>query len=193
MADVVAHPTREEYLNAITVGERRPHNDTIYLAPYDSAWSSRFLALATLIRNALAEKVLLLEHVGSTSVPGLAAKPVIDMVLAVSDSCDEAAYVSPLERQGFVLTIREPDWFGHRLLRTPEFEGNLHVFSTGCPEIDRMVAFRDQLRASNGDRRLYEETKRELAERTWKHIQDYADAKTQIVSRILAGEGAHEI
>ena len=185
-------PTRHEYLDAVTVGERRPHNDTIYLAPYDPAWPSRFLSLAALIRNALAGEVLLLEHVGSTSVPGLAAKPVIDMVLAVSDSSDEAAYVPPLERRGFVLRIREPEWFEHRMLKTPEVDGNLHVFSAGCEEIGRMLAFRDRLRAHDGERRLYEEKKRELAARVWSDVQDYADAKTQIVRRILTGEEARD-
>ncbi len=179
-------PKTEEYLLATTVGERVPLNDTIHLAPYDPGWPSQFSLLADRVRAALAEKVLLLEHVGSTSVPGLCAKPVIDMVLAVCNSADEPSYVPPLEQHGFVLRIREPDCFEHRLLKTPEIDGNLHVFSMGCEEIDRMVAFRNWLRTHDEDRRLYEKTKRELAARTWRHVQNYADAKSEIIRQILA-------
>lgn len=178
--------TTDEYLLAVTVGERRALNSTIYLAPYDSSWPSQFSLQANRIREALSKKVLLLEHVGSTSVPGLSAKPVIDMVLAVSNSADEPSYVPPLEEQGFVLKIREPGWFEHRLLKAPDIDGNLHVFSVGCEEIDRMLAFRDWLRVHDDDRRLYEQRKRELAARTWKHTQNYADAKSQVVQEILA-------
>jgi GrpB-like predicted nucleotidyltransferase (UPF0157 family) len=145
-----------------------------------------FLLQANRIRDALSEKVLLLEHVGSTSVPGLSAKPIIDMVLAVSDSADEPSYLVLLEEQGFALRLRGPEWFEHRLLKAPHIDGNLHVFSFGCEEINRMLAFRDWLRVHDDDRRLYEEKKRELAARTWKHIQDYADAKSEVVRQILA-------
>ena len=176
----------DEQLLAITVGEREPLNSTIYLAPYDPDWPSMFLRQANRIRDVLSEKVLLLEHVGSTSVPGLSAKPTIDMVLAVSNSADEPSYVPPLEEQGFVLRIREPDWLEHRLLKAPDIDGNLHVFSVGCEEIDRMLAFRNWLRVHDDDRRLYEEAKRELAARTWKHTQNYADAKSEVVQEILA-------
>ena len=178
--------TTDEYLLAVTVGKREPLNSTIYLAPYDPDWPSQFSLQARRIRDALSEKVLLLEHIGSTSVPGLSAKPVIDMVLAVSNSADEPSYVPPLEQQGFVLRIREPDWFEHRLLKAPNIEGHLHIFSVGCEEIDRMLAFRDWLRVRDDDRRLYEETKRKLAARTWKHAQNYADAKSEVVQEILA-------
>jgi GrpB-like predicted nucleotidyltransferase (UPF0157 family) len=108
------------------------------------------------------------------------------MVLAVSNSADEASYVPPLEEQGFVLRIREPDWFEHRLLKAPDLDGNLHVFSVGCEEIDRMLVFRDWLRVHDDDRRLYEETKRDLAARTWRHTQNYADAKSEVIQEILA-------
>jgi GrpB-like predicted nucleotidyltransferase (UPF0157 family) len=99
--------TTEEYLAAVTNGPREPLNGTIHRAPYDPVWASSILLLAGRIRAALAERVLLLEHVGSTSVPGLAAKPVIDRVLAVSDSADELAYVPLLQNQGFALRLRE--------------------------------------------------------------------------------------
>ena len=177
---------REDYLDAVTIGERKPHNATIHLVSYDPNWPAQFSILADRIRSALGEKVLLLEHVGSTSVPGLSAKPIIDMVLAVANSADEPSYVPPLETSGFMLRIREPDWFEHRLLRAPEIEGNLHVFSFGCEEIERMIKFRDWLRAHDEDRRRYEQAKRELAARTWEHVQNYADAKSEIIRQILS-------
>jgi GrpB-like predicted nucleotidyltransferase (UPF0157 family) len=176
----------EEYLAAVTVGERKPLNSTIHLAPYDPRWPSEFTQIASRIRASLGNKVLLLEHVGSTSVPGLSAKPLIDIVLAVADSADESSYVPSLEAENFVLRIREPSWFQHRLFKTPHADGNLHVFSAGTEEIGRMLTFRDWLRIHEEDRVRYEEAKRALAARTWKHVQDYADAKSEIVQEILA-------
>ena len=179
-------PLTEEELIAVTVGERRPLNGTILLAPYDPAWSSVYAAKAQAIRGALGNTVLLLEHVGSTSVPELAAKPVIDMVLAVADSTDEAAYVPALEAIDYTLHVREPVWYEHRLLKAPGFAGNLHVFSHGCAGIKQMLLFRDWLRTHPEDRILYESTKRALAARVWKYTQNYADAKSDVVQAILA-------
>jgi GrpB-like predicted nucleotidyltransferase (UPF0157 family) len=179
-------PMTEDQIIAVTVGERRPFNSTVYLAPYDPAWPSLFARLEKQIREALGDGVLLLEHVGSTSVPGLSAKPIIDMVLAVADSSDEAAYVRALEEKGYTLRIREPDWYEHRLLKSPEIQGNLHVFSEGCEEIEQMLLFRDWLRSHADERLLYEETKRQLAGRTWKYRQNYADAKAAVVHEILS-------
>ena len=127
-----------------------------------------------------------MEHVGSTSVPGLAAKPIIDIVLAVADSTDEAAYVGRLERHGFTLRIREPDWFEHRMLKGTDIKANLHVFSEGCQEVKRMLAFRDWLKTHTDDRELYEKRKHHLARQTWKYTQHYADAKTEVVEEILS-------
>ncbi len=160
-------PLTEEQIIAATVGERQPLNSTIYLAPYDPAWPSIFSRLEKPIHEALGDDLLLLEHVGSTSVTGLSAKPIIDMVMAVADSSDESSYVKPLEEKGYTLRIREPDWYEHRLLKPPDVQGNLHVFSDGCEEIEQMLLFRDWLRNHADDRLLYEETKRELAARSW--------------------------
>jgi GrpB-like predicted nucleotidyltransferase (UPF0157 family) len=179
-------PVTEEQIISATIGPRQPLNSTIYLAPYDPAWPSFFIQLKEQIQAALGDAILLLEHVGSTSVPGLSAKPIIDMVMAVADSSDEAAYVKPLEDKGYTLRIREPDWYEHRLLKTPKIAGNLHVFSAGCKEIEQMLLFRDWLRDHADDRSLYEATKRELAARTWKYTQNYADAKSEVVQEILA-------
>jgi len=188
-------PTTDEYLASVTVGERKRHDATIHLAPYDPRWPSMFAGAAERIRSALGERASSVEHVGSTAVPGLAAKPIIDMVLVVEDSADEGSYVPSLEALGFVLRVREPDWFRHRLLvlesRQPKWQ--LHVFSVGCGEVDRMLAFRDWLRTHDDDRQRYEAAKLELAARTWKHVQHYADAKSGVIREILgrAVEGTH--
>jgi aminoglycoside phosphotransferase (APT) family kinase protein len=158
----------------------------VALAEYDLGWPARYARQEQLIRRALGDRALVLEHAGSTSVPGLAAKPRIDVVLAVADSTDEASYVSELEEAGFVLRLREPEWHEHRLLRRADEEVNLHVFTAGSPEIGRMLHFRDRLRANADDRMLYERTKRELEQRAWRYTQEYADAKSAVVEAILA-------
>jgi GrpB-like predicted nucleotidyltransferase (UPF0157 family) len=119
-------------------------------------------------------------------VPGLVAKPVIDILLVVSASADEAASVPVLQSAGYLLRIREPNWFEHRMFKGPGADINLHVFSSGCPEIDRMLLFRDWLRSNTADRDLYARTKLALAEKDWEHLQDYADAKNAVVQEILA-------
>jgi GrpB-like predicted nucleotidyltransferase (UPF0157 family) len=178
-------PSTEEQILAATVGNRAPLNKTIDLEPYNPEWPRLYAKLERQIREALGANALMIAHVGSTSVPGLSAKPVIDVVLEVPDSADEGSYVPPLERLGYVLRIREPDWFEHRLLKPSTIDGNIHVFSRACAEIDRMLAFRDWLRTNDDDRKLYERTKQELAARTWKYMQNYADAKSDVVGEIL--------
>jgi GrpB-like predicted nucleotidyltransferase (UPF0157 family) len=140
----------------------------------------------TRIRSILGDRVVRIEHVGSTSVPDLPAKPVVDIALEVPDSANESAYVSELEAAGYVLRIREPEWFEHRLFKAPHSEVNLHVFTAGCTEVDRMLLFRDWLRTNASDRELYAAAKRELAARDWKYMQQYADAKTAVVHEIMS-------
>ena len=178
-------PMTEDQILAVTIGELQPLNSTIYLAPYDPAWPSLFKQLKKRIEEALIDTVLVLEHVGSTSVPRLSAKPVIDIVLAVADSSDEASYVHQLEKTGFKLRIREPEWYQHRLLKFSDPDANLHVFSDGCEEIDQMLLFRDWLRDHADDKLRYEQKKRELAGRTWQYTQNFADAKSEVIQQIL--------
>src|SRR5579872_6581261 len=165
-------PVSDEALAAITVGEVVVHDAPIELAEPDPAWPAHYEREAARIAGALGPHAVRLEHVGSTSVPGLAAKPIIDIVLVVPDSADEPAYVPALEGAGYVLRIREPDWYEHRLFKGPDTSINLHVFSAGCPEIDRMLLFRNWLRGNTADRQLYERTKRELARQDWKYTQN---------------------
>ena len=182
----MSQATSEEAMRAVTIGDLVVLNGPVELARYDPAWPARFQQEAERIRIALGDRVRLLEHVGSTSVPGLSAKPIIDIVLAVRDSSDEPDYVPPMEAAGYVLRIREPEWFEHRLFKAPDMDVNVHVFTEGEQEIERMLAFRDWLRTNDDERDLYERTKRELASRTWKYVQHYADAKTEVVEGIIA-------
>lgn len=182
------HPelTSEEELQKTSVGAVLWHDAPITPAEYDPGWPLLFGHEADRVRAALGDKALRIEHVGSTSVPGLAAKPIIDMVLAAADSADEPEYVPSTEAAGYVLRIREPGWFEHGLFRGPETNINLHVFTEGAAEIDRMVRFRDWRRAHDEDRDRYESVKRDPARRRWRHVQHYADSKTTVISEIMA-------
>ncbi|NNH74208.1 GrpB family protein [Nocardia uniformis] len=183
----------DDDLAAATIGELKPYAIQVVLEDYNPRWPNWYAAEAASVRDALGSLVLRLEHTGSTSVPGLAAKPVIDILLAVPDTTDEAAYIPALEGIGYTLRIREPHWYEHRcLIRRVEdgapYNVNLHVFSPelAAVEIERMLAFRDRLRTHDGDRAYYDATKRELAQRSWKYVQHYADAKSDVVEAIMA-------
>jgi len=179
-------PLTEEQIRAAWVVERPVHDAPIHLAEYDPEWPALFRREEERVRRALGEKVLRLEHIGSTSVPGLAAKPIIDICLVLADTSDEAGYVPALEAAGYTLWIREPDWFEHRLLKGPDTDVNLHVYPEGCQEIERYLLFRDRLQSNAADRELYERAKRELARRRWKYVQNYADAKSEVVEAIIS-------
>ncbi len=160
-------------------------NGRVRLSEYDPKWPYLFRREDGRVRAALGDRVLLFEHIGSTAVPGLAAKPCVDLLLLVADSSDEAAYLPDLEAAGYPLVIREPDWYEHRVFRGSEVNINLHVFSRGCEEAERMRRFRDLLIADADARERYTAVKRELVGRTWDRIQDYADAKSDIVRQLL--------
>jgi len=177
--------SRDEEIESVYVGGAKPSSYPIKLVDYDPEWPQQYAKEADRVRAALGDKVIQLEHVGSTSVPGLPAKPILDMLLVVADSADEPSYVPAMQAAGFVLTIREPKWFQHRVFKGPAADLNLHVFSRGCEEIPRMLAFRDHLRRNAADRELYANAKRDLAKKTWKYVQHYADAKTEVVREIL--------
>ena len=188
--DDVAAYDRE--LAEVTIGGPRPLVGPVEIHDYDPDWPRLYEREEERICAALGDRVIRIEHVGSTAVPGLPAKPLIDMVLEVADSANEAAYVPPLEAAGYSLRIREPDWYEHRVLKGPDTDVNVHVFSAGCEEVDRMLLFRDWLRGNAADRELYAVKKRELAGREWKYMQQYADAKTSVVHEIMARATAEE-
>ena len=171
---------RNAYLDAVLIGGREPAN--IVVSDYDVAWPARFQALADRVKGALGDQVRRLEHIGSTSVPGLAAKPIIDMLLIVDVVEDEAAFVPPLVAAGFELRVREPD---HRMFRTPQRDMHLHVYAPGRAEERDYLDLRDWLRVSTEDRTRYETVKRHLAQQHWDDMNDYADAKTDVVLDIL--------
>ena len=177
-------PSNDDALRAVTVGPLTAHNDTVLLVDYDPTWPAIFAAEQQRILEALGDTAVAVEHVGSTAVPGLMAKPIIDVVLVVLDSTDESGYVPALEDIGYALRIREPDWFEHRLLKREHPAVNLHVFSAGTSEITRMLRFRDHLRRHPADRERYAAEKRQLAQRTWRYVNDYADAKDDVIAMI---------
>lgn len=128
----------------------------------------------------------MLEHIGSTSVPGLVAKNIIDILLVVADSSDESSYLPDLEEAGYRLTIREPEWHQHRLFKGPDININLHVFTIGSPEIERHLLLRNWLRMNPKERELYSETKNKLASQKWHYVQNYADAKSTVIEEMIS-------
>jgi GrpB-like predicted nucleotidyltransferase (UPF0157 family) len=153
----------------------------------DPVWPHVYAGLADRIIAVLGDDALSIEHIGSTSVPDLAAKPVIDIDLIVADSRDEQAYVPALEQHGFVLVVREPWWYEHRCLRHHNPAGNLHVFSPGNPEAERHRIFRDWLRNHAEDRTLYQAAKTLAADNTRSvdgHTMDYNGRKEDVVREI---------
>jgi GrpB-like predicted nucleotidyltransferase (UPF0157 family) len=174
-------------LASVTVGGRPKRlSNRIEIREYDPGWPALYEREEIRIRSVLGDRVIRVEHAGSTSVPGLPAKPIVDIVLEVPDSAAEPDFVPDLEAAGYVLRIREPEWFEHRLFKGPDTNVNLHVFTAGCAETDRMLLLRDWLRTNAADRELYAAAKRELAARDWTYVQEYADAKTGVVAEIVS-------
>ncbi|MEQ8635487.1 GrpB family protein [Gimesia maris] len=157
----------------------------IELVEYNTCWPERFEHHAEKIRDVLGDQALTIEHIGSTSVPGLAAKPIVDLLLVVVDSSDENAYLPQLLSAGYELRVREPDFQEHRMFRTPARDVHLHLFSEGSPEIIRLLMFRDWLRSCPEDRQRYEQVKRELVQKSWPDMNAYAAAKSSVIEQIL--------
>jgi GrpB-like predicted nucleotidyltransferase (UPF0157 family) len=180
-----------EQIQASSVEPIQPLTSPITFVDADPEWAAWYAREEARIRSVLGDRVVRIEHTGSTSVAGLAAKPVIDITMTVADVNDEAAYVPDLEAAGYRLVIREqePDWYDHRVFKGPDTNINLHTFSAGCVELERMVGFRDWLRIHDEDRARYEATKRDLLKRDWQFVQDYADAKSEVVEAIAARAG----
>ncbi|MDQ3897235.1 MAG: GrpB family protein [Actinomycetota bacterium] len=155
------------------------------IVEYTAAWPRRFEVERRRIRAAIGPVARAVEHVGSTAVPGLAAKPIVDILVTVGDPGDEQAYVPQLEAAGYVLRVREPD---HRMFRTPERDVHVHVWAEGSDEARKVLAFRDRLRADERDRAEYERTKRALAGRC-RDVNYYARAKGPVIADILERSG----
>jgi GrpB-like predicted nucleotidyltransferase (UPF0157 family) len=182
-ADAPAPPGESPWVHGV-----EPSTEIAIVAP-DPRWPTVFAQLERRIRVALGERALSVSHVGSTSVPGLPAKPVIDIDLIVADSADEAAYLAPLEAAGFTLRVREPWWYEHRCLALADPRCNLHVFSPESPEAARHAIFRDWLREHPDDRDLYGEAKIEAADaatRAGEHVMQYNARKQAVIREIYA-------
>jgi GrpB-like predicted nucleotidyltransferase (UPF0157 family) len=161
-------------LDRVLIGGRERRE--IVIAPYDPAWPERFAVERARIAAALGERALRIEHIGSTSVPGLAAKPIVDILVEVAtlDGID-------LAPAGYVLRVRED---GHLMFRTPELDVQVHIWPTDSPDLERHIVFRDRLRASPEDRAAYEALKRELATHDWPDLNHYAEAKGPLIREI---------
>lgn len=163
-----------------------PIDGRVALVAYDPAWIQMYEDEAAIVRRALGAKALRVEHIGSTAVPGLIAKPCIDILLAVADSADEDAYLPEMDAAGFVLRMRHPEWNEHRVFKSERINVNLHVWSMGSAEIDRHLAFRDWLRAHPEDRDAYADAKRRIAAEHIGTMSDYSAMKDEIVAQITA-------
>lgn len=185
----------EAEIAAARVPGRTPSAPVVVVAP-DPTWPAAFEVVRRRLTSALGDRALAVEHVGSTSVPGLWAKPVIDVDLTVADSADEAAWLPDLEAAGFELRVREPDWEEHRALKGHDPETNVHVFSPGAREPRRHLVFRDWLRSHEADRAAYAEVKREVAARGFSDGMLYNNEKAWVVydlyERIFAADPHHE-
>jgi GrpB-like predicted nucleotidyltransferase (UPF0157 family) len=170
-------------LDAALIGGREKAK--IVIADYDARWPTVFEGERDRIRHALGDLALRIEHIGSTAVPGLAAKPIIDVLVAVEDP-DDGAILRAMESAGYALRVREP---GHRMFRTSARDVHVHVWGAEDPEIELYLAFREQLRRSVDDRRAYELLKRDLAAREWADMNEYAYAKGELIGTILARAG----
>ena len=179
-------PLSDETLAAFLV--HGPRAVWVELSEYDPAWAERFEARAAELRAVLGDRARLVEHIGSTSVPWLAAKPIVDIVVGIDDPDDEPAYLYVLEAVGYELRVSEP---GHRCLRAgePDEPVNLHCYPPEDAEVRKYLAFRDRLRADESDRALYESTKRSLADREWPDMNYYAEAKGPTIAEILVRAG----
>ena len=175
----------DEYIQKVVVSGKVEHNQTIVLKPYDENWSILFEREKQRISTILKDKALMIEHIGSTSVPGLIAKPIIDILLVVEDAGKEEDYVDDFVAHGYILRIKEPDFENHHMFLGPDTDIHLHVFSQDSKEIEKYLLLRNYLRAHQEARELYANTKKTLAKKKWKYVQNYADAKSDVVQQIM--------
>jgi putative glutamine amidotransferase len=173
-------------------GEREGRTREYGLAPYDPAWPSRFEEEAARLRAALGAVAVSIDHVGSTAVPGLAAKPIVDIQVSVRSMVPRASYVDPIRALGYRWDLDpwsdEHEYFSRDADGTPAF--HIHVCPPDSDWERRHLAFRDWLRAHPGDAAAYERLKRELAERHPRDIFAYVDGKTPFIREVEARASA---
>jgi GrpB-like predicted nucleotidyltransferase (UPF0157 family) len=157
------------------------------------AWPQQFLDAKARIEAVLGSTAVAILHTGSTSVPGLPAKDVIDIDLVVKDAKNEDTYVQALEGLGFRFLFREPDWYQNRAFvdegdRPGAYFINLNVFGPDCPEVERHRIFREWLSKSPEELQLYATVKRECAAASvaaGESQQEYNMRKEKTIREIL--------
>jgi Uncharacterized conserved protein len=153
----------------------------IILVPYSESWPESYMHEQAKIQHALGSRALRIEHIGSTSIEGLTAKPIIDILLIVEDCDNEDSYLPMLLDEGYVLRVREP---GHRMVRTPDLGVQIHIGSSDADWARRHILFRDYLRSNPTDKKAYETLKQKLATQEWETMNHYADAKGPLIQEI---------
>jgi GrpB-like predicted nucleotidyltransferase (UPF0157 family) len=163
-----------------------PSPDPVVLVPPDPAWAERFASIRADLLAALGPAAVRVDHIGSTSVPGLPAKPIVDVQISVPSVDDEGAYRGAVEGLGWVLWVREP---GHRMFRDPPGSpatAHLHVCDAGGPWERRHLLFAAFLRAHPVHADSYLHHKDELRIRVGSRgMLAYADAKSSFVEAVL--------
>lgn len=153
----------------------------VVLADYDERWPDQFRVQQARIAGALGPNAIRVEHVGSTAVPRMSAKAIVDVQLSVVDVEDEDTYLPKLIDAGYHLRVREP---GHRMVRTLERDVHVHICKVGSDWERRHLVFRDWLRIDQADRDAYEGCKRTLALQDWTDMNEYAAAKGPLIAVI---------
>ena len=171
----------EQIVGLIAGREKR----VIEIVPYRSDWPLQFKRHAERIKTALGEKALRIEHIGSTSVNGLAAKPIVDILLTIADPSAEDRYFPDMLTLGCELRVREPHFDEHRMFRTPTRDVHIHIFAPASGEVQRYLVFRDFLRSNPEVRDAYAALKRELSTRDWEDMDEYADAKSPFFEGVI--------
>nr|WP_249418554.1 GrpB family protein [Citrobacter freundii] len=161
-----------------------PPIENISVVTYDPSWPEIYSELESKIKDILGSNLLRIDHVGSTAVPGLAAKPVIDIDVTVAEAANEEVYLLALEKLGYRLIVREPRFHGHRLFHYENPRVNLHVFTQDTPETARHLLFRDWLRQSEKDCKLYADAKFEAIKGCSFDIHKYHENKSKVVHDI---------
>lgn len=158
----------------------------ITVVEYDSTWPEKFAEQQRIIKQAVGDVALAVEHIGSTAVPGLAAKPIIDILLVVEDPDKEELYLPQLLAIGYELRVREPDYYGHRMVRTLDKDVHIHIYPPSAPDVERYRLVRDELRQNEVLRDKYGSLKQKLASRDWEDMNAYSAAKTEVIDEIIA-------
>ncbi|OTA15747.1 Dephospho-CoA kinase [Xenorhabdus vietnamensis] len=171
-------PNENPWVNGI-----KRTQEPIIIVPYNTEWGTIYNEEKNKIQRQLQGKIISIEHIGSTAVPGLFAKPVIDIDLIIADPIQEIDYIPALEKLGYVLRVREPSWYQHRMLRLDSPRINLHIFGKNCPEHIRHLLFRNWLRNHEDDKLRYAAAKLEAVEGA-EHIMEYNDNKNRMIKDI---------